>query len=96
MWLGYLKGMDKIMVDNVVRLNEKDNVLVAIKEIQIGEEIIFLGQILVCAGTFVPYGHKIALLDIEKNNVFIKFGEIIGHALENVKIGEWVHNHNLG
>lgn len=84
------------MKDNVIKLNEKDNVFVAIKEIQAGDKIIYQNQVATCAANSIPYGHKIAIYNIEMGNAIIKFGEIIGYALINIKNGEWIHNHNLG
>ena len=43
----------------------------------------------------IPFCHKIALIDIPKHADFIKYGEVIGYALRDVKQGEWVHTHNL-
>ncbi|MGI6140780.1 MAG: UxaA family hydrolase [Caldicoprobacterales bacterium] len=84
------------MKDNTVRLNEKDNVLVVIKEIKAGDEIINHNQFVTHAATDIPYGHKIAICDINVNDAIIKFGEVIGYASINIKNGEWVHTHNLG
>ena len=43
----------------------------------------------------VPYGHKIAVRDIEKGALIIKYGEEIGAATRDIKKGEYVHVHNL-
>ena len=43
----------------------------------------------------IPYGHKFALKKITKNNFIIKYGEIIGKAKKNIKIGPHVHIHNM-
>ncbi len=43
----------------------------------------------------VPYGHKIAVCDIEKGALIIKYGEEIGAATRDIKKGEYVHVHNL-
>lgn len=43
----------------------------------------------------VPYCHKVALTDIPRHENFIKYGEIIGYAMRDIKKGEWVHTHNL-
>lgn len=43
----------------------------------------------------IPAGHKVALKDINKGDFVIKYGEIIGVAKANIKVGEWVHSHNL-
>lgn len=43
----------------------------------------------------VKLGHKIALRNIKKGEVVIKYGEVIGVAKNNIKKGDWVHSHNL-
>lgn len=40
-------------------------------------------------------GHKYALFDIKKGENVIKYGMPIGHATEDIKMGEHVHTHNL-
>ena len=59
------------------------------------------GDIAVSGDTRIPclndikFCHKIALDDLPKHTYFIKYGEIIGYALREIKKGEWVHTHNL-
>lgn len=43
----------------------------------------------------IGFCHKVALQDIESHTDFIKYGEIIGYALRDIKKGEWIHIHNL-
>lgn len=43
----------------------------------------------------VPYGHKIAVRAISKGQQIIKYGEEIGVATHDIKVGEYVHVHNL-
>lgn len=43
----------------------------------------------------VPYGHKIALLDIDAGDRIVKYGEEIGVASRAICKGEYVHVHNL-
>ena len=43
----------------------------------------------------VPYGHKIAVRDILKGELIVKYGEEIGVATKNIARGEYVHVHNL-
>ena len=43
----------------------------------------------------VPYGHKIAVKDIKKDEIITKYGEEIGIATADIKVGESVHVHNL-
>lgn len=43
----------------------------------------------------VPYGHKIALIDIHTGEKIIKYGEVIGVATKEIKKGDYVHTQNL-
>ncbi|MFN3699871.1 MAG: UxaA family hydrolase, partial [Dictyoglomus sp.] len=43
----------------------------------------------------IPLGHKVALKDLNKGDVVIKYGEIIGEATRDIKRGEHVHVHNI-
>ncbi len=43
----------------------------------------------------IESGHKYAVHDICKNENIIKYGQVIGHATEDIKKGSHVHTHNL-
>lgn len=43
----------------------------------------------------IPYGHKMAIVDISINEQIIKYGEEIGVATKVIKKGDYVHVHNL-
>ena len=43
----------------------------------------------------IPAGHKIAIKDVKKGDKIIKYGEVIGVAKEDIKVGDWVHVHNV-
>ena len=43
----------------------------------------------------VPYGHKIALRDMEPGEHIMKYGECIGAASHPISKGDYVHVHNL-
>jgi altronate dehydratase small subunit len=43
----------------------------------------------------IPFGHKIALVDIEADQPVIKYGEVIGLATEKIARGQHVHVHNV-
>ena len=46
-------------------------------------------------GGAVPSGHKVARRAIAQGEFVIKYGEIIGRAIQDIAPGEWVHTHNL-
>ena len=43
----------------------------------------------------VPYGHKIAVRDIQMGEPILKYGERIGAASADIQKGEYVHIHNM-
>lgn len=43
----------------------------------------------------IPFGHKVALCDIEKGAPVVKYGVVIGTATATISKGEHVHVHNL-
>ena len=43
----------------------------------------------------IPYGHKIALRDIACGEQIIKYGEAIGVSTQDIRLGDYVHTHNL-
>ncbi|MDU8924786.1 galactarate dehydratase [Pasteurellaceae bacterium LIM206] len=38
----------------------------------------------------VPQGHKVALIDIPADGEIIRYGEIIGYAVKNIRQGSWI------
>jgi altronate dehydratase small subunit len=43
----------------------------------------------------IPYGHKVAVVPIAKGEQITKYGEEIGVATKDIKVGDYVHVHNL-
>lgn len=76
--------------NNVIKINDNDNVIVAIDNISAGTEI--LG---VAAKENIDSGHKMTLVDIKEGENIVKYGYPIGHATKDILKGEWIHTHNL-
>lgn len=83
------------MNPNVVVINQKDNVAITLEDIVNGQKVNIPGREEIVAIADIPYSHKIALQDIERDADIIKYGEIIGQAKNFIKKGEWIHTHNL-
>lgn len=73
-----------------IQIHEKDNVVVALCEIQPGT--VLQG---VAALEVIPAGHKMALKDIAGGDAVVKYGFPIGRAKEDIKAGAWIHTHNV-
>lgn len=71
-----------------------DNVVVAVEPIEQGEKTLVGGEPLT-ANEFIKEGHKIARSDIAKGAEIIKYGVHIGVATQDIKKGDWVHEHNV-
>ncbi len=75
-------------------LAKQDNVGVLLEDAKEGDTAV-CENIQVTCREDINYCHKIALVDIPRHTDFIKYGEIIGYALCDIRKGEWVHIHNL-
>lgn len=80
--------------------DSRDNVGIAIKDICAGEktEGIFLDTRQKLVGEAkqpIPFGHKVALQDINANEKVLRYGECIGVATKPITRGEHVHVHNV-
>ena len=75
-------------------INSKDNVATASKTLKKNQKYDLHGNVIMVKGDINP-GFKIALENIKKGNLVIKYGEIIGKAIKNIEEGELVHSHNL-
>lgn len=79
----------------VLKINEFDNVVVALKDLEKGTIIKEFDEVITLLED-VKAGHKIALVDIGAGGKIIKYGYPIGRATENILKGQWVHTHNVG
>jgi len=78
----------------LLKIHDKDNVAVVIEAIS-KDEVLFLGQLSLIAQENMDKGHKIALTNIKIGENVIKYGFPIGHAIADIKAGEWIHVHNI-
>jgi len=78
----------------ILILSEKDNIAVCLVDMEIGEVIGQDGVNLTIQNR-IPRGHKVATSAIAKGQGIIKYGERMGHATSEIKIGEHVHTHNV-
>lgn len=81
-------------MNRVIRIQDRDNVAIAMDFITRGNEIT-VGDCKISAREDIPAGHKIALCDISAGKEVLKYGTRIGHATADIRQGDWVHTHNL-
>ncbi|MBP1804602.1 UxaA family hydrolase [Rubellimicrobium aerolatum] len=76
-----------------IRLHPGDNVVIALADLPAGTVLPEIG--LPLPGP-VPRGHKVAVALIPPRGNVVRYGQIIGAAMQAIQPGEHVHTHNLG
>lgn len=74
-----------------VKMKEQDNVAIAVNEIKAGTEVMDG----VTVHQNIPQAHKIALCDIPKGGEIIRYGVILGYAINPIAKGDWINEHML-
>ncbi len=77
-------------MSKLFKINDKDNVAVALEELKKGETIDNIELL-----DDIPFGHKVLLNDLKHGENIIKYGNPIGHLTIDCKKGEHIHEHNL-
>jgi altronate dehydratase small subunit len=82
-----------------MRINPDDNTATALNDIDAGETISLVSKSgpvgEMTAKQAVPFGHKLAVVDIKKGDKVLKYGEVIGLSTQQISNGEHVHTHNV-
>ena len=76
---------------NTVKINDKDNVVVALHDLKKGE-VTSEGITLL---EDIPQAHKVALGDMHRGDPVIRYGVVLGHLTCDVKKGAWINESNL-
>ena len=79
-------------MNNLIVLNQNDNV--GVSQFIIPEKTKIEGHEISTVDP-IPFGHKVCLKTIKKGDPIIKYDQIIGFALDDIKPGQHVHSHNL-
>ena len=74
-----------------IKINDMDNVGIAVDAIPAGTEIAEG----ITANQDIPQGHKIALCDIPENGKIVRYGIVLGYAVNPVKKGDWINENML-
>lgn len=88
------------MSKKAIQVDAKDNVATTTSIVEAGDPVEVLnpnGDVILEAEPVekIIFGHKLALKDLETGEEIVKYGEVIGVASKPIKIGEWVHIHNV-
>ena len=89
-----------LMMRKAIQIDKFDNVATSTSNLDINEIVEVLSPEGVVINTptslnAIAYGHKIALINFDIGDKIIKYGEVIGVASKPIKIGEWIHTHNI-
>lgn len=79
-------------------LSPKDNVASVMEEVSAGDDLVAQGSNetrLLQAIQKIPFGFKVATVDIRRGDPVFKYGEVIGMASKNIQKGALVHIHNI-
>jgi galactarate dehydratase len=71
-----------------IKLNERDNVAIVVNDFGLPAGARFPSGLTL--RTFVPQGHKTALVDVAEGAPVLRYGEVIGYAASTILAGEWV------
>jgi altronate hydrolase len=82
-------------MQKVIKINHDDDVVVLLEDCKAGEVINNKDEEIKLLED-VAKGHKVAIKNINKGQDVLKYGYSIGKAKEDIKVGEWIHSHNLG
>lgn len=77
-----------------IRISPTDTVALITERVFPGDQVM-VDDLLLEARSEIPFGHKIAVKDMEQGQAVIKYGQKIGTAAERIACGEYVHVHNI-
>jgi altronate dehydratase small subunit len=87
------------MKKRAMRISPDDNTATALIDIEADENISLvsksgpIGEMSVKEA--IPFGHKLAVVDIKEGEKILKYGEVIGLATQQINKGEHVHIQNV-
>ena len=83
---------------NALLMDKKDNIVVCVKDVASGSEVIYShdGELrTLTAKDNIPACHKVAIRAIEKGADVLKYGELIGRTNRAINVGELVDHQNI-
>jgi altronate dehydratase small subunit len=83
-----------------IMMNPKDNVVTALASLSAGDVATVVSrsqEVLqeLSVPSLIPFGHKVAVEKIRMGTSIIKYGEVIGVAMQDIDRGQHVHVHNV-
>ena len=91
----FLEGPSKAaMPRSVLQLDSRDNVLIALTDLNAGEQVEFAGQVYALPKN-VPAKHKFAMRNLAIGNDVVMYGVLVGKALTPIVAGELLTTRNI-
>ena len=81
------------MKREVLRLDARDNVLIALRDLHRGEQVRLSDQLYTLASD-VPAKHKFAVQDLSPGSEIVMYGVLVGKARESIRKGEILNTRN--
>ncbi len=81
-------------MNKYLKINPSDNVCVALDILNPGD-VLNVDGVDISIKNEIETGHKFAIKPIKENENVIKYGYPIGHAIQDIEVGEHVHTHNI-
>ncbi len=78
----------------ILHVNPKDNLVTCLRDLHQGEQVTLDG-VTYTVEQEIPQFHKMAVENIPAGGYAYKYGEVIGRATQDIRVGEHVHVHNL-
>jgi altronate hydrolase len=82
------------MKQRIIKVHPADNVLVALVDLQAGEEVEYKGESYTLTD-FIPAKHKFAIADISEGGEIIMYGILVGKAKSHIPIGGLLSTGNV-
>ena len=83
---------------NALLMHPKDNIVVCVKDVAAGSDVVFQKEGAFCtvaAKEDIPACHKIAIAPIAEGADVLKYGELIGRTTRAIELGGLVDHHNI-
>ncbi|MEQ9443883.1 MAG: galactarate dehydratase [Cyclobacteriaceae bacterium] len=77
----------------VIRITDQDNVGIVSSPEGLSKDSLLEARGV--SREYVPMGHKVALTDFAEGDPILRYGVIIGHARQAIRLGEWIHEEKM-
>lgn len=74
-----------------IKIKQEDNVAITVDRVSAGSEMMEG----VVASQDIPQGHKIALCDIPAGGAIVRYGVVLGYAIDPIAKGQWINEKML-